>query len=186
MLTPQTLLLIMAAAIIFMAWYANMSKRDKILCTFRRVNKTKIVKWVKMNSRYVIFDHRKYDIIPSRIVSQWYTAGLVHMLFPQWVQTLDFTYSSRWPHDPNTMSVNLDDPAIRDALNKQEWVESYVKGATPKGTNKRAGGFLDKYLPWLAIAAVVLVGFWMYQNQQNLAHQFAILNNTVNSRLPKP
>ena len=169
----------MALAILFMAWYANSSKRDKILCTFRRINKTKINKFVKMNSRYVIFDNGKYDIISSRITFLWYNGGFIHMIFPQWVATLDFSHTSRFPHDPNNMNKNWETPEVRNAINKSELVTSYFKTSTPNSTKKQ--GKLTEYLPWIAIMAVVLVGFYLYNNMQILNNQLAYLQNAINA-----
>ena len=179
-MSPQNFVLITAALIVLCAWYANSSKRNKILCRFRRVNKTIVGRWVKMTSRYIVADGRKYDIVPRRISLYWYTAGIVHMLFPQWVSSMDFSWFSRWPHDPDTMTVTMDDPAIRDAFNKAEWVESYFKGAKPS-TSTRKQDMLSKYLPWIAVAAVVLVGFWLYQNMAHLSQNMAALQNQLNA-----
>lgn len=175
----QTFITAMAGFILVMAWYANTSKRNKILCTFRRVNKTKIVKFVKMSSRYVIFDNGKYDIIPSRITFQWYTGGIIHMLFPQWVATLDYSYSSRFPHDPNNLAITSETPAVRKALNKEEWVESYYKGAKPSSTSSKKIGLLTQYLPWIAIVLVLLVAVFVYNNVANMNTHLSILENNL-------
>lgn len=179
-MSPQTLIVIMAISILVLAWYANTSKRNKILCTFRRVNKTKIVKFVKMKAQYVIFDGGKYDIVPSRITFQWYTAGIVHMLFPQWVATLDYAYDSSSPLDPNTLSYNWETPRVRQAINAAELVESYFKTSTPSSSVKKQGIFMQ-YLPFIAIGLVVLVGFWMYNNMQSLSNHMAIIQNQLNA-----
>ena len=173
-----TLVMVMAIAVLVMAWYANTSKRNKILCTFRRINKTKIVRFIKMDSRYVIFDGGKYDIIPSRITFQWYTGGLIHMLFPQWVATLDFSWNSRFPHDPNNLKITSETPATRKALNKEEWVESYFKGANPN-TAKTKQSMITQYLPYIAVLLVVIVAVWMYTNMQALSNHIAIVENSL-------
>lgn len=174
-MTIWTLLAIMAIFLLLMAWWANNSKRNKILCTFRRVNKTKIVKFVKMQSRYVIFDGGKYDIIPSRITFQWYTAGLIHMLFPQWVATLDYSWNSRFPHDPNNLDITAETPETRKALNKEEWVKSYYLGAKPN-TGKTKQGMIMSWLPWIAIILVVLVAFYFNNKMTEFG---GILDNVV-------
>lgn len=157
----SVLFMLMLVGLVGMAWWANTSKRNKILCTFRRVNKTKIVKWVKMQSRYVVFDGGKYDIIPSRVVFQWYNSGLIHMAFPQWIATLDYSYNSRFPHDPNNMAITAESPEVRKNLNKEEWVKSYYRGAEPHSRQTRTG-VLTSYLPWIAIGLVALVAFYFH------------------------
>jgi len=175
-MSPQTLIVVMAIIILFLAWYANTSKRNKILCRFRRVNKTMIAKFVRMHSRYVIFDGGKYDIVPSRIVFQWYTAGIVHMLFPQWVATLDYAYDSSAPLNPNTLTYNWETPRVRQAINASELVESYFKTSTPSPTGKKQSVIMQ-YLPFIAILLIVIVGVWMYSNQQALSNHMSILEN---------
>lgn len=169
----------MLVILVVIAWYANTSKRNKILCTFRRVNKTKIKKWVKMSGRYVIFDKGKYDVIPSRITFEWYSAGLVHWLFPQWVATLDYSYNSRFPHDPNNMAINAETPATRKALNKEEWVESYYKGAKPSQDKRQ--GMLQQYLPYVAILLVVAVAFIGYNWITKINYHISDISNTLNT-----
>ena len=176
----QTFVMLMALMILGMAWYANTSKRNKILCRFRRVNKTMVAKFVKMQNRYVIFDGGKYDIKPSRIVFQWYQSGLIHMIFPQWVATLDYTYSSRFPHDPNNMNITSETPATRKALNKEEWVESYYKGAKPSAPGKKQS-LITQYLPWISILLVVMIGFYLYNNMQVMVNDMNIMKNMLNT-----
>ena len=163
-MSPQTLLVIVAFMIGGMAWYANNSKRNQILCTFNRVNKTQVIKFVKMQSRYIVFDNCKYDIVPDRIVFRWFNSGMVHMLFPQFVPCLTFSHISRFPLDPNTNTYNAESPEVRGALNKEEWVKSYYKGAVPQNKGMKTGlqGMIMQWLPIIAIVACV--GLFVYFN----------------------
>jgi len=173
----STFMLVMMCVLVGFAWYANSSKRNKIHCTFRRINKTKVAKFVKMSSRYVSFDGKLYDIIPSCITFQWWDKGLVHMLFPQWVATLDFIHNSRFPIDPETGKPAVISPEVRKAMNKEEWVKSYAKGFTPPSNKKQ--GMLQQYLPWISIILVVMVGFYLYTNMQALSQSIAALDNAL-------
>lgn len=179
-MSPSTFVLLSAGLLVFMAWYANSSKRNKILCTFRRANKTKVVKWVKMQARYVIFDGGKYDIIPSRVVFQWYTAGLVHMLFPQWVATLDYTYGKRLPLDSNRADYDWENPEVRKAINISDIVKSYFATSSPAATSKKAG-LLTAYLPWIAIGLVVLVAFYFNSKMTSFGAALDAVINQLNS-----
>ncbi len=174
-----TLVASMSIFLVAVAWQANNRLRNKIYCTFRRVNKTKIEKFVKMESRFVIFDGGKYDVIPSKITFIWWNKGLIHQLFPQWVASLDYSWYSRFPHDPNKLEVTAETPSIRRALNKQEWVESYYKGAKPSSATKQSG--IVQFLPWISIGLVVLVGFFLYTNIQGIGQQLSILENNLNA-----
>ncbi len=178
-MTYQTLMLIMAILLVGMAWYANASKRNKIYCSFTRVNKTSLHKFVKMTSRYIVFDGRRYDIIPSCVVFDWWDRGLVHMMFPQWVATLDFTYASRYPKDPTTNKPIIISPEVRNSMNKEEWVKSYAKGFTPPSSKKISG--MQSWLPWVSIILVVLVAVYLYTNIQADRRFMMDILNRVNA-----
>lgn len=178
-MSPSTFVIVVALGVLVMSWYANTSKRNKILCTFRRVNKTKLKKFVTMNKEFVIFDGKKYDIIPSCITFEWYTGGFIHMLFPQWVATLDYTWGKRLPLNPNRMDYDWDNPENRKAINISDIIKSYFSTANPVAVKKQS--MLKEYAPWIAILLVVLVGFWLYNNMSGLATDISILNNKINA-----
>lgn len=175
----QTLILIMAMVVVGMAWYANSSKRNKIYCSFTRVNKTSVHKFVKMVSRYVVFDGKRYDVVTSCIKFDWWDKGLVHMLFPQWVAALDFTYASRWPIDPATGKPAIISPEVRSAMNKEEWVKSYAKGFTPPSAKKQTA--IQQYLPYVAILLFVMMAVYFYTNIQALGASLAEVVNRLNA-----
>ena len=162
-----------------MAWWANWSKRNKIYCTFIRINKTTVHKFIKMESRYVVNDGRKYDIVTKCIVFDWWDKGLTHMLFPQWVATLVFDYNNRFPHDPETGDPVIITPEVRQAMNKEEWVKSYAKGFTPPSSKKETA--LQQYLPWITIGVVALIGFYMYTNFQAYDQALTIITEKIQS-----
>ena len=163
-MNTQVLMFIAVAMLAGMGWYANYSMRDKILIYYNRENKTQITKWVKMRGRYIIFDGKKFDIISSRIVFRYYNGGLIYWLFPQWVATLAYSYNSRFPHDPNNLEINTETPEVRNALNLQEWVLSYFRGAKPSQPKATRSGLIEKYLPWAALVGVGLV-FWYFNSK---------------------
>lgn len=174
----STFIVIMALCLVGMAWWANASKRNKIYCTYRRINKTKVARFVKMSSRYIIFEGSKFDIIPSCITFVWWDKG-IHMLFPQWVATLDYSYNSRFPIDPNTLEPAIISPEVRAVMNKEEWTKSYAKGFTPPTAKKQS--MLQQYLPLISVVLIVLVGFYLYTNMQGLANEIATMKNTLQS-----
>ena len=171
------LIALMAVMLVAMAWYANSSKRDKIYCTFRRSNKTKIVKFVKMSSRFIIFDKARYDVIPSCVTYEWWDKGLIGKMFPQNVATLDFTWYSRYPLDPNTLKPVVISPEVREAMDKEEWVKSYAKGFSPSVSQKQS--LIQQYLPFASVVLVILVGFYLYMNLQILSQQYTELANAL-------
>jgi hypothetical protein len=176
----QTLIMFMCLAVGVMAWYANTSKRNVILCTFHRVNKTIVKKFVKMQGRALIFENRKYDIVPSRISFLWYNAGLIHMLFPQWVAALDFDEGKRWPWDSNKMNYDIDNPEIRKVINTSDLMKSYFNTANPATANKKISGLMQ-YLPWVAIGLVVVVYFLLDNKMKGFGTQLDAVVNALNA-----
>lgn len=175
----QTFILLMAVVVVGMAWWANLSKRNKIYCSFTRVNKTSIHKFVKMTSRYVVFDRKRYNIIPSCVKFDWWDKGLVHMVFPQWVATLDYTYANQWPIDPATGKPVILSPEVRHVMNKEEWFKSYNKSLSPPSAIRQTA--IQQYLPWVAIGVVALMGVYFYTNMQAFGMSLADIANKVNS-----
>ncbi len=178
-MTYQILLIFMLVVVVGMAWYANWSKRNKIYCSFIRINKTTVHKFVKMTSRYVVFDNKRYDIVTKCITFDWWDKGLTHMLFPQWVATLEFAYNKRFPIDPDTGQAVIITPEVRNAMNKEEWVKSYAKGFQPPSSKKETA--IQQYLPWIAIGLVALLGFYVYTNMQAVNQALVIITNQIQS-----
>ena len=173
----ESMIMLMLMALLALAWWSNYSKRNKIYCTFNRVNKTQISKFVKMQSRYVIFDGMKFDIIPSCIVFKYWDTGLAGKVNPQWVATLDFTYGSRFPLNPNTLQTSVISPEVRKTMDKEEWVKSYARSFSPPQTRKET--MIQKYLPWI-IGAVAVIGIgYLYMQMQGINQNLQIQGNIL-------
>jgi hypothetical protein len=172
--------MLMLGLLAFCAWYANNSKRNQILCTFNRVNKTQIVKFVKMQNRFIVFDQHKFDIVPSRIQFRWYNGGFIHMLFPQWVATLTFSHTSRWPLDPNTNTYSPETPEVRNVLNKTEWTKSFFEGAKPQSAKGKTS-LITQYLPWVAVILVLIVAVYFNSKMTGFGKTLDSVVNTINA-----
>ncbi len=173
----QIYLLIMFGMLAFGAWYSTSSKRNKILCTFRRVNKQKIEKWVKMESRYVIFDNGKYDVLSDRIVYQWYNRGMFGQFFPTMVATLDYSWYSRFPHDPDDFKNVSITPEVRKVFTKEEDMKAFGHGIQNQAGKKKGG--IEGMLPWIAILLVGLLAFFWYQDHQMMK----VIENTLRAMI---
>ena len=178
-MTYQILFILMLMTVVGMAWWANYSKRNKIHCLFIRVNKTSIEKFVKMTSRYVVFDNKRYDIVTDCIVGKWWDKGIIGAIFPLPVPSLMFMYNNRFPIDPTTGKPVIITPEVRNAMNKEEGVKSYAKGFQPPSTKKETA--MQQYLPWVTIGVVALLGFYVYTNMQAFNQALVIITNQINA-----
>lgn len=164
-LEPSTLLILVLLVFFAMIFYSTARLRNKIYCTFRRINKTKIDKFVPMISRYVIFDGGRYKIDKKRIILLWYNRG-INQFFPQWVPSLDYGHYSDVPHDPDKFEDTWDTPEARNAASSEEDWKGFNKGMAQQ-VGKKSGVFM-RYLPFILIAVGVIVAFLIYSQTQRL------------------
>lgn len=185
-LNSQVFLLIIVGGLLFWAWWDNSSKRNKIYCQFTNPTKRDIYRWVKVTSRYVIFEGKKYDILQNCIKTVWWDKGIIGMLFPRDIPKLDFVWYDRFPIDPNTGVPAVVSPEVRAVMNKEEWAKAYYKGSAP---NNRAGGklgFLQQWLPAIiAIGAVILVAVYFNSKMTEMGHVMDAVIGKLNTVLPK-
>jgi hypothetical protein len=169
---------IIAILYVAMYWYMSETKKNQILCRCRRRNRTLIAKFVKMQNRYVVFDDFKFDIIPSRVVWQWYP---IMYIFHLWLPTLDYSWNSRFPHNPDNLDDNSETPEVRKALNKTEWMESYYKGSKPSSQKGKSLGFIQQWLPLIAILLVVVVAVYFNSKMSGFGKTLDAVINQMNS-----
>ncbi len=164
-LDAQTLLLIVLIMFIGMIFYSSSKLQNKIYCSFRRIDKTKIEKFVPKNARYVIFDGGRYKIDTKRITLLWWNRGF-NFFFPQRVPSLDFSWYSEVPHNPDDFKDTWDTPEARNAASSEEDWKGFNKGMSQQ-IGKKAG-ILTQYLPFILIAVGVIVAFLIYSQTQRL------------------
>jgi hypothetical protein len=166
-------LIFIAAAI-----YSTYKKRGQIFCYFEGEDGTDEYKWVKYQSGYVIFRNYKFKVMTERITNMWYKGG-IHLLFPTRVPVLKYSWYSEYPHDPKNFGRTVVNPQVRKAINKSETFESYFKTSSP--SVKQSMGFMQRWLPLIAIGIVVIVAVYLYNNQQTMMAMFNSMQNQINT-----
>ena len=151
----------LSIGVVYLFWHSQQKLKNKILCTFRRANKTKVEKLIPLKSKFVIFDGGKYNVTPKRITLFWYNRG-INQFFPQWVPSLDYRFDSSNPLDPDTFQNTWDSPEARQASQQES---SFV--AFAKGTQLAQGGKKSMFPEWLfpsiIIGLLLVIGYWVYQ-----------------------
>lgn len=169
----STLVIIFAVGIVGLFWYSQNKLKGKIFCTFRRINKTKIEKFVSQRSKYVFFDPGKknpqgrYNINTKRITLLWFNRG-IHQFFPMWVPSLDFSWHSPDPHNPENFKTTWDTPEAREASAQEDAFKAFSKGLTSQIGGK--GRFPEWLFPAITIGAVAIIGYLVYQQGQHLTY----------------
>ena len=136
------------------------SLKDKIYCTYRRRDKTKIHKWAKAVNGYRIqFENGWYYVNIRRCVLEFKWVGIL----PIWIRTLDFRFDSTQALDPETFNNNWETPEARKALNKEEDIKALDTG-TKKSLSPGKGGALGSgWMPYIIVGGFVVVGWFLYQ-----------------------
>ncbi len=165
-MSPATLLVTAVVVFVLAGYYSQATLRNKILCTFRRANKTQIEKFVSQKAKVVIFDGGKYRVMTNMVSLFWYTRG-IHQFFPTWVPKLDFTYKNALPIDPDTGTTTWATPEVEKMLGSEEDYIDFAKGAQIQSGVKQ--GTFQRYLPYLTIAAVAIIAIILYKLSDNFA-----------------
>lgn len=149
-------------------FFEQIQKKNQVYCSFRRPNRTKIEKWVKLHSKYVIFEGGKYRVNPKKITLLWWNRGILGMFgVGFWVPSLDYRWDTDQPLDPDTFETTWDTPEVRNMLGSEEDYKDFAKGAPPAGAKKE--GVFQRFLPWIMLAILLVLALWIYQMQGQLA-----------------
>jgi preprotein translocase subunit SecG len=173
-LNPFTVLLI---GVILLQFYSVYNVRNKIWCTFRRVDRTKINKWAKNGQGRIEFDGGWYEVEPARV-----TLALKWEPLPTWVRTLDFRHDSSRALDPDTFD-NQYTPEARKQLDKTDDIRALEQG-NQQALSARGGkqGLLERYMPFIVVIGFVVIGFFLYNLMQH-QNQLGVGQNTIEVQL---
>lgn len=162
----QTFIIVILAGLVFMFWYSHKKLEGKVLCRFRRANKTITERMVSLKHKTIIFDGGKYNVDPKRIVHYTYRKG-INSIFPVQIPSLDYSWDSPDPHDPETYINTWDDPQTRLAAEQGESFRAFSKGVDAQ-TGKKSR-FPEWLFPAITIGAIVIVGYLVYQMSGQIA-----------------
>ncbi len=175
--------MVFCLAFLGLHWWELQSKRDKIYCTLRRNNKTKIHKWAKIEDEHVIMVGLQFNIVERFIVLDWFRGGFTGWLFPMRVPTLDYDESNEDPFNPDDMAdTHVISPRVRKQINNRDRMGAFAAGIAAQ-SGKKKGGIVD-FLPWIAILGVALVAFMWYNDHnanQALFNQVQQIQATLKS-----
>ncbi len=159
------LLLVGFVVLIFVyVWHTTNKLQNQIHCSYHRKDKTVIEKFTSRHSNYIVFDGYKYEVLPDRIAL---IKKKILGFFSIWVQHFDYYWDSAYPHDPSQYTNTIVSPEVRNIINQEARMGAFAKGVREQSTGKKASG-LVQYLPLIAIAGVVILGFVLYTMSQKM------------------
>ncbi len=158
--SSATMLNILLFVVIAYQAYSAYDIRDKILCTFRRSDRTKITKWAKNSQSRIEFDGGWYDVEPERV-----TLSLKWNPLPMWVRTLDYRHDSARALHPDTFD-NKYTPEQRKQLDKSDDIRAMHQGnvSTFAGMAGKQG-LLQQYFPIIVLFGFLAIGWLTYRAQ---------------------
>ena len=166
-LDSSTFFLLVLGGLLFLAWWQINSLGSKIFCTFRNKDKGKEERFVGLKDGVVIFKGGQYEIDPRRVTILKYTRGIIGMLMPIPVRTLDFTWSSRVPENPDDFTYTWDTPDARAmADSRADW--RGMNAGIDTQTGKKANLF-GNWMIWVAVIALVGMVYFIYKDHVALA-----------------
>lgn len=163
--------------------YETRKKRGQVFCWFEGEDGTNEHKWVKEEDGYVIFRRKKYKIMTERMSTVWVKTG-IHMIFPTRAPSLSFVWYSEYPRDPRNYMRTVINPSVRYVINLTEMVKSYFQTSSPTAATAKQKS-LDKWLPYIALLLIVILGWYVFQNQQQISGWMSQIQNQINNLSPK-
>ncbi len=182
---PGQFFMVVVVMILVLAWYQNHKLRNQVLCEYTRINGQEIEKFVKMSAHNVIFDGKKFDIVPWCAKLFWYDRGLINKLFPTWVIKFSYTHYSELPIDPKTGTPAVLSPGVRKIIDKEETMGAFAKHIREQGGGGKQG-ILQKYGVYVCLIGIVAIGFMWYQNQQSTNANLSAIFNYLKLAPPHP
>ncbi len=149
--------------ILFYLTYVAYDWRNKIWCSYRRRDRTKIERWTKSNKKGqwgdVEFEGGLYHVEPGRTTLIW---KMVLGFFPMPARSLDFRHDSARALDPDTFENSFTAEA-RKELDTTDEVRAMSEGHQKALGSKKKGGFLADYMPIIMLIGFVALGFMIFQ-----------------------
>jgi len=166
-MNTQTMMLVMLILIVILGMWQSRRMKTMVHCTYTSQSKQTFNKLVREKDGYVIFDGKRFPLLPAYGVQMHYDKGL-SSFFPTKITAYSFRWNSDLPVDPNTGEPAILSPANMNKLRQESALGNYAGSqnqalSTIKGG--KMGGF-DKWMPYIMIVLVLAVVYCIYMTYQ--------------------
>jgi hypothetical protein len=93
------------------------------------------------------------------------------------VITYEFSFDSKYPHDPKNFRDNVVSPAVAKVLNNESRMSSFAKGVSSQGAGVKKQGMMEKYGLYIAALVILVIVYMVFK----LNGQVGALTKTVNT-----
>lgn len=161
----QLMMLIFLLILVVAGMYQARRMKNFVFCTYTSRSKQTYDKLVKEQSSHVIFDGKKFNILPSCGKSRQYNKGL-SSLFPTKITAYDYVWNSQNPIDPNTGQPAMLSPEVEKILDQEGALKDYAGSQQAGLTGRGRTGGLDKWMPYIMIGLVIAIVYSIYMSYQ--------------------
>ena len=183
-MNSQNIYIILVLLIFLYASYSTRKLRRRIKCRYTSQSKQTYNKVVLASSSWVIFEGKKFYIIPNCVKHHWVDEG-IGWLFPTFMPEMDFVWNSKYPVDPNTALPVVLSPEVENTIDEENSFRSYAGGQkqmlATQGSGKLSG--FSKYIPWIALIGVALVAVYFYTQNQKTAADMLVVKKALQDLL---
>ena len=176
-------LLFMVAAVLVFIWYFFSQLKNKCQVIYTRRTGQEITKMVTATSKHVIFDNKKFRIVPDRHRIQWQSFfGIVGT----WVLTYHFVWYSIYPEDPKQYGIDTMSPEAHHDMNTEGQFNAYQRSERDRFKDKKAGGggIFDMILKFLPVVALLAAVYAIYAVNKNTS-DMTVIKKALQSLLTK-
>lgn len=164
----QMMMLVLLAAIVLIGMWQSRRLKDYVSVSYTSETNQAWDKVVKAKNGVVVFEGRKFYLLPEFGVSKLFTKGL-SSFFPTKITHYDFVWNCAYPVDHRTGKPAMLSPEVENALDQRSTILAAYKnqGQNAISTIKGKGGMFEKLMPILVIVAVLGVAYLVWTNMQS-------------------
>ncbi len=169
-MNTQTMMLALLFLIVVVGMWQSRRMKKYVFCAYTSRSKQTYDKLVPEQNSYVIFEGKKFYLLPSCGKLRLYEKGL-SSFFPTKITAYDFVWNSPYPVDPNTGNPVMLSPDVEKALDQEGALRDYAGSQQQALSSKPKLGGFEKWMPYIIIAIVVAVGYAIYLTYQMKSDQ---------------
>jgi len=179
-MSPVVLFGVVCALFVFYGVYSTSKLKSQVLVIYHRVTGQVLEQFAKISDRTVDIDGKRFTIMPDRHSLMWWNRG-IHQFFGTWVITYEYSYYSKYPHDPKNFKDVVVSPAVAKVLNNEDRMKSFARGVNSQGAGAKKGGMFERYLPYAMVAILLILIVFIFQ----MKGQISVLTKAYNALMGK-
>jgi hypothetical protein len=169
-MNTTNIMLVMLFLIVLVGMWQSRRMKKFVFCTYTSRSKQSYDKVVPEQNSYVIFEGKKFYLLPSYGKLRLYEKGL-SAFFPTKITAYDFRWNSPYPVDPNTGDPAMLSPDVEKTLDQEGAMRDYAGSQQQALSGKGKLGGLDRWMPFIMIGLAIAIVYCIYMVYQMKSDQ---------------